>query len=241
MGNARTTWTAVGVGAAVVAGGLLARAGVSVADAAGAVTPSAVAAKQQAAVYACVAKRGGAMRQVRKSTRCAGGERKISWPGTAGVGPAGPPGAVGPQGPVGPSAAYQAVAEGPATALPTSGALALVGRRLPAGSYVVTATAVLAWAPAAVNPSAVAAYCDLTVDGVPVSPATNGSLIRGIRFVNPAVPHDQQVALTRGITVTADQTVALACSAGDPGVSAITDQSAAVLTAVRVGSLDTTP
>lgn len=241
MGSARTTWTAVGLGLAVVAGGLVATAGVAGAGAAASVAPSAAAAAQQATIYACVAKKSGAMRQVRKSTRCSTRERRVTWPGTAGVGPAGPQGAVGPQGPVGPSEAFQAVAEGPTTPLPTSGALALVSRRLPAGSYVVTATAVLAWAAAAPMPSSVAAYCDLTVDGVPVSPLTNGSLIRGIRSDDPAVPNDRQVALTRGITVTADQTVALACSAGDPGVSAITDQSAAVLTAIRVGSLSTTP
>ena len=89
-------------------------------------------------IYACVAKKSGALRVVSKTTPCRTGERKISWTSAGARGAAGtpgPPGARGPTGLRGPT--------GPPGAAGSPGAPGPAGQRGPTGARGPTGTASL--------------------------------------------------------------------------------------------------
>lgn len=89
-------------------------------------------------IHACVKKRGGTMRMVNPSTRCAGNERAIDWNSVGLTGAIGPQGATGPQGPSDVYSTYNGTFVEVETTQTTLGTL-----NLSAGSYMLIANGTL--------------------------------------------------------------------------------------------------
>jgi hypothetical protein len=99
-----------------------------------------------ATIYACVSKKGGAMRIVSAKTKCRHGEHKLSWSSTGPAGPAGAPGAPGAAGAPGANGVgsdYSSFSFGPtALALSETGDI-IVSKTIPAGTYFVSGKTVV--------------------------------------------------------------------------------------------------
>lgn len=176
-------------------------------------------------VKVCVNKKSGAMRQVKKKSKCRSAERFLKWNTTGPAGPTGPTGPTGPGGATGapgPSHSYQAIQTG-STNVPGVTAVPIASVTVPAGTYVLSGQLVAGAASAA----SVTVVCGYLVDSVAVEAAANGYAIVPASDI-------RQIIASGSYTASTTTTISLACSA--IGGSVVTQFGG--MTATQVGALN---
>jgi hypothetical protein len=159
-------------------------------------TASAVtrAAAPDPVIYACKAKKGGAVRIVAKNTRCKSTETRVTWNQRGLTGPPGPPGPSGQPGSA--STVYQVRKRATFT-----GGVALDGPQLPAGSYALDAVIQLQ------GTERVGCSFDMA-----------GGF--GVENDGPANPTMRVISLVDTITLKTATTIKVRCSSFAPGSTA---------------------
>jgi hypothetical protein len=194
-------------------------------------------------IYGCFNKSGGTLRVIDNAVEtCKSNETQLTWNEKGPTGPSGPAGpsgpsgaqgpvgATGPQGPTGPAGPSDAFVTSnnsfSATPLPTTGVLVVKTLSLPAGSYVVNATANVTGNGAT---TFVVAACGLQ-SGAGHNLSENTKLTLG-----GSVNGGGSLPLVGAFTLAGPDTVSIACSADQVGL--FTQPS--TITAIKVQTLST--